>query len=70
MEKHPASYPVDTRGSFPGVKRPGREVDQPSPSSAEVENAWSYASTPQYVFKTWFLVKERDNFTFTFYTDN
>jgi len=24
-------------GSFPGVKRPGRGVDHPSPSSAEVE---------------------------------
>jgi len=32
----PAFYTVDT-GSFPGVKRPGRGVDQPPPSSAEVE---------------------------------
>jgi hypothetical protein len=31
---HPASYTMGT-GSFPGVKRPGRRVDQP-PSSAEV----------------------------------
>jgi hypothetical protein len=28
------------------VKRPGREADHSSPSSAEVEVAWSYASTP------------------------
>ena len=28
------------------VKRPVREVDHSSPSSAEVENEWSYASTP------------------------
>ena len=33
---HPASYTMDT-GSFPGVKRPGRDVDNPSPSSAEVK---------------------------------
>jgi hypothetical protein len=35
-EAHPASYPMDT-GSFPGVKREGRGVDHPPPSSAEVE---------------------------------
>jgi hypothetical protein len=28
-----------------GVKRPGREADQSSPSSTEVKNAWSYTST-------------------------
>jgi hypothetical protein len=33
-----------------GVKRPGREADHSPPSSAEVENAWSYIPTPQYVF--------------------
>jgi hypothetical protein len=27
-------------------------------------NAWSYTSTPQYVFMVWCLVKHRDNFTF------
>jgi hypothetical protein len=32
--------------SFLGVKRPGRETDHSSPSSAEVKNAWSYTSTP------------------------
>jgi hypothetical protein len=42
---HPASYPMGTRGSFPGVKRPGREADH-SPPSAEVKNAWSYTATP------------------------
>jgi hypothetical protein len=46
------------------VKRPGREADHPPPSSAEVENAWSYTSTPQYVFMVWCLVKHRDNFIF------
>jgi hypothetical protein len=47
---HPASNPMGTGGSFPGVKRPGREVDHSPPSSAEVKNTWSYISTPPYVF--------------------
>jgi hypothetical protein len=34
---HPASYPMDTRGSFPGGKAPGREADHSLPSSAEVK---------------------------------
>jgi len=34
-EAQPASYTKGT-GSFPGVKRPGRGVDHPLPSSAEV----------------------------------
>jgi hypothetical protein len=51
--KHPASYPMGTRDSFPGVKRSGREADQSPPSSAEVKNAWSYTSTLQYVFMAW-----------------
>jgi hypothetical protein len=40
-----------------GVKRPGREADHSPPSSAEVKNAWSYNSTPQYVFMAWCSVK-------------
>ena len=35
-EAHPASYTMGT-GSFPGVKRPGRGVDHPPASSAEVK---------------------------------
>jgi hypothetical protein len=53
------------RALFLGVKRPRREADHSPPSSAEVKNAWSYTSTPQYVFMAWCLVKHRDNFTFT-----
>jgi hypothetical protein len=49
--------------SFPGVMRLGREADH-SPFT-DVENAWSYTSTPQYVFMAWCLVKHKDNFTFT-----
>jgi hypothetical protein len=33
-EFHPASYTMGT-GSFPRVKRPGRGVDHPPPSSAD-----------------------------------
>jgi len=33
-----------------GVKRPGRKADHSLPSSTEVKNAWSYTSTPPYVF--------------------
>jgi hypothetical protein len=34
---HPASCTMGT-GSFPGVKRPGRDADHPPPPSAEVEH--------------------------------
>jgi hypothetical protein len=60
---HPASYPMGTRGSFPGGKAAGCEGDHSPPSSAEVKNAWSYTSTSPYVFIAWCLVKHRD-FTF------
>jgi hypothetical protein len=29
-----------------GAKQPGREADHSPPSSAEVNNAWNYTSTP------------------------
>jgi hypothetical protein len=35
------------RGSFPGTKRPGREVRHSPPSSAQVHNEWSCTPTPQ-----------------------
>jgi hypothetical protein len=35
---------------FPGVKRPGREVDHSPPTSAEVKKMWIYTSTPPYAF--------------------
>jgi hypothetical protein len=47
------SYPTDTGGSFPGSKVAGALG-----CSAEVKNAWSYTSTPQYVFMTWYLIKQ------------
>jgi hypothetical protein len=33
-----------------GVKRPEHEADHLHSSSAEVKNAWSYTSNPQYAF--------------------
>ena len=43
---HPASYTMGT-GSFPGVKRPGRGVDYPPQSSAEVkERVQLYLCSP------------------------
>jgi hypothetical protein len=41
-----ASYPVVPGALSLGVKRPGHEADHPPASSAEVNNAWSYTSTP------------------------
>jgi hypothetical protein len=40
-----------------GVKWSRREADHPPPSSAEVKNAWSYTSTPQYILMAWCSVK-------------
>jgi hypothetical protein len=43
---HPASYPVGTVGSFPGLKRPGREVDRSPLSSAEVKKGGAIPPLP------------------------
>jgi hypothetical protein len=40
------------RGPFPG-----RKADHSPPPSAEVKNAWSYTSTPQYAFMAWCSIK-------------
>ena len=40
----PTSLFTGHGNSFPGVKRPGREVNHTPPSSAEVKNKWSQAS--------------------------
>ena len=47
----PALEPTQTpikwiRGSFPGVKRPGREVHHSFPSSVKVKNKWIYTISP------------------------
>jgi len=41
---HPACFQWVTT-SFPGVKRPGREVNQSPPSIPEVKNEWSCTSS-------------------------
>lgn len=35
------------RGSFPVMKRPGRDVDPSPKSSVQVKNEWSYTTTPR-----------------------
>jgi hypothetical protein len=48
---HPAFYPMDNRGSFPGgVKRPGREADHSPPPSTEVKKCLEISPLPQYAF--------------------
>jgi hypothetical protein len=46
---HPASYPMVTAGSSPGVQRPRSEGDPSPPTSAEVE-WWSCSSTSPYIY--------------------
>jgi hypothetical protein len=47
---HPNFYPEVTWGSFPGVKRRGREADHSPPASTEVKKMWIYTSIPPYAF--------------------
>jgi hypothetical protein len=47
---HPISYKMGTGGSFPGVKRQGREADHSPPTNVEVNKMWIYTSTLPYVF--------------------
>ena len=49
------------RNSFPGIKRPGREVNHSPPSSFAVTNGWNRASVPQLCVHA----VERDNFFFS-----
>jgi hypothetical protein len=65
---HLASYPMGTRGFCPEVKRPGREADHSLPSTAEVRNAWSYNSSPPYVFMAWNSVKHREKLLLIYIT--
>jgi hypothetical protein len=60
----PTSYPMGSRGSFPGGKAAGAWSWPLTSINTEVKNAWIYNSTPQYVFMAWCLVKHRDSITF------
>jgi len=55
----PTQPPIQllTGALFLGVKQPKREADHSPLSSAEVKNAWSYTSDPQYAFILWCSVK-------------
>jgi hypothetical protein len=44
------------RGSFSGVKRPGRETDHSPPASSEIKKMWVYTSPPPYTFMAWCLI--------------
>jgi hypothetical protein len=59
---HLASCPMGIGFGPPGAKRPGREVNHPFPSSAEVKNKWSYTSTTPVCCHH----MDRGNFTSTF----
>jgi hypothetical protein len=60
-----AFYPMGTRGSFLGVKWPGREADHSPPSSAEViEWVELYLHSPNTNSWRGAQLKHRDNFTF------
>jgi hypothetical protein len=49
---------LGTRGSFPGVKRPGRQAEHSPPSTAEVKNVCGVIPPlPQYAFMEWCSVK-------------
>jgi hypothetical protein len=57
---HPASFPVGTRGPFPGTKElPVGDANHSPPSSAEVKNEYDlvgqlsilYASAESYVYE-------------------
>jgi hypothetical protein len=62
MSSRPALGPTQplsqcVRGALSaGVKRPGREAHQSSPTSAEVKKTWIYTSTPPYAFMAQCLI--------------
>ena len=60
---HPASYTMGT-GTFPGVKRPGRDVDHPPHLAPRWKKELSYSSTPLCDF----MACSGVIFTFTFTT--
>jgi hypothetical protein len=79
-EGHPASYTMGT-GSFPGVNRPGRGVDHPSSSRAEVKERvqlylpltlWAFVAccSVTFTFTRNFTFLESDETVLTWATTN
>jgi hypothetical protein len=65
---HSASYPMGTRGSILGVKRPGCEADHSPPSSAGVkERVELYLHSPNMPSWCGAQLKHRTALPFTFY---
>jgi hypothetical protein len=62
---HPTSYPMGTRGSFPGGKSGwGVKLTTQLLLVLRSKMRGAILPLPQYVFMAWCLVKHRDNFTF------
>jgi hypothetical protein len=57
---------MGTGSSFLEGKEAGREFDHSLHPMSRSKKEWSYTSTSQYIFMAWYLVKHRDNSTFTF----
>jgi len=57
---HPDSYPMGTRGSFPG----GEAAGHGAASSAEVTNTWSCTTTSLYVLLIWHMISTRATLLF------
>jgi hypothetical protein len=69
-EAHPASYPMGTRGFFPGGKAAGREADHSPPSSTEVKECDElYLHSPNMPSWRGAQLKHKDSFTFPFYME-
>jgi hypothetical protein len=57
---------MGTGALSPGVKQSGREADHSTPASVEVKKMCMSTSTSPYTFTcSAYLVKHKDNFTFT-----
>jgi hypothetical protein len=57
---HPASYPEDTGGFFPGLKRPGMKLTAHLHLVPRSRKRGAVPPLAQYVFMAWCLIKHRD----------
>jgi hypothetical protein len=58
---------MGTGGSFPRVKRQGREAELSPPTSDKVKKTWIYTAISPYVFMAQCWVKHMDNFSSTIF---